>query len=236
MINKQRSTNQYRKKLRLLAYSLNHKCKCGKLISNKAKNCKSCATKIRFKITENVPAYKHGKWSKKHKNFCTICYKKIVPLAKLCQACYLKRIKGKNHPNYIDGRTNKKYYCRDCGKEINSATGIKGKKRCLHCANLKSKNPNWLGGSSFEPYSLTWTEELRKHIRKRDNYACQNCDMTEEEHLVKYKKVLSVHHIDYDKQNSKENNLITLCHICNIFVNANRDYWYAYFTYLMEKK
>jgi len=37
-------------------------------------------------------------------------------------------LKGKNSPNYIDGRTNKKHYCLDCGKEITWQA-----KRCRIC-------------------------------------------------------------------------------------------------------
>jgi hypothetical protein len=52
-----------------------------------------------------------------------------------------------------------------------------------------------------------FTDELRESIRKRDNYCCNECGFTNEEHLVAYKLSLSVHHIDYDKENSVEDNL-----------------------------
>jgi hypothetical protein len=42
--------------------------------------------------------------------------------------------------------------------------------------------------------------------------------------------------IDYNKFNNHKNNLITLCHHCNVRVNTNRDYWFAYFAYLREAK
>ena len=81
---------------------------------------------------------------------------------------------------------------------------------------------NW---SSRKPYTSEWSKELKESIRKRDKYKCQNCGMTEEEHLIVIRKVLCVHHIDYNKKNCKENNLITLCHWCNLRANFNRDYW-----------
>lgn len=49
------------------------------------------------------------------------------------------------------------------------------------------------------------------------------------------KKGTHVHHIDDNKQNCKKNNLITTCNQCNIKANFNRDYWYAYFTYIVEE-
>jgi 5-methylcytosine-specific restriction endonuclease McrA len=111
------------------------------------------------------------------------------------------------------------------------------KKRPEHSKRMKGKNnPNWNKGSSFEPYSLEWIGELKKKIRTRDNHICQNCGMTEEEHIKKYNRVLDVHHIDYNKQNCKEINLITTCSICNIKANSDRNYWFAYYTYIMENR
>jgi transposase len=91
-------------------------------------------------------------------------------------------------------------------------------------------SPTWRGGISFKPYSLKWTKKLRTQIRIRDNYTCQKCRIKEKSSNRK----LTVHHIDYDKQNCKKDNLISLCCKCNSEVNFNRDYWYAYFTYIME--
>jgi hypothetical protein len=65
---------------------------------------------------------------------------------------------------------------------------------------------------------------IKKQIRMRDHRRCQSCDITG----------YDVHHIDYNKNNNIVNNLITLCHKCNIKANSNRDYWYAYFIYIMQ--
>jgi hypothetical protein len=84
---------------------------------------------------------------------------------------------------------------------------------------------NWHGGSSFEPYSKEWTKELKKQIRERDNYKCQLCGIKETEYYQK----LSVHHIDYNKNNLNENNLVSLCRKCHIKTNCKRDYWISIF-------
>jgi len=68
--------------------------------------------------------------------------------------------------------------------------------------------------------------KIRLIVLNSDNYKCQKCN----------KDGNTVHHIDYNPQNNKRNNLITLCMRCNIIVNTNRDYWYAYFTYIKENK
>jgi len=81
------------------------------------------------------------------------------------------------------------------------------------------KNPNWQGGISFEPYSVDWTETLKRSIRERDHYICQLCS--------NYGN--TVHHIDYDKKNCNPTNLITLCVGCNTKVNFDREHWIKYF-------
>ncbi len=169
-----------------------------------------------------------------------------------------KFIRGENCSAYKDGRTLKRYYCIKCGKEINVDTFLYGSKLCRSCVqkgernpNFKKKHskkhreriskslkkflenpenhPNWQGGISFEPYSPEFNEQLKEQIRKRDNYTCQLCGMTEEEHLIVIGTNLPVHHIDYNKKNCNEDNLIALCNYCHLRTNYNRNYWKDYF-------
>ncbi len=77
----------------------------------------------------------------------------------------------------------------------------------------------WNNGSSFEPYSIDWTETLRRSIRERDHYTCQICG----------REGYPVHHIDYDKKNNDPENLITLCKRCHPKTNHNRKFWIKYF-------
>lgn len=77
----------------------------------------------------------------------------------------------------------------------------------------------WLGGISYEPYSQDWTKELKTKIRKRDKFTCKICN----------NKGFTVHHIDYNKKNCKQENLITLCSSCHSKTNGHRDYWINYF-------
>jgi hypothetical protein len=78
------------------------------------------------------------------------------------------------------------------------------------------KNPMWKGGVSFEPYGLEFNEELKEQIRKRDNYTCQECGISQEE--LGYK--LHVHHIDFNKQNNNAMNLVSLCRGCHSLITA----------------
>ena len=87
------------------------------------------------------------------------------------------------------------------------------------------KHYNWQDGISFEPYGVEFNKELREQIRERDNYACRECKHTQEE--LGYK--LAVHHVDYDKKNSDEKNLISLCKSCHAQTNFGREDWTNYF-------
>jgi len=87
------------------------------------------------------------------------------------------------------------------------------------------KASNWRGGISFENYSQLWKQQLKDKIRTRDNFICQICKIPELELL----KRLSIHHIDYDKKNCREDNLISLCLRCHSKTNTNREYWINYF-------
>jgi 5-methylcytosine-specific restriction endonuclease McrA len=90
------------------------------------------------------------------------------------------------------------------------------------------KNPKWLGGKSFEPYTIDWTETLRTSIRERDKFTCQICGEKQGDRL------LSVHHIDYNKNNCDPKNLISLCLKCHNGTNNNRNYWINYFKTLCK--
>lgn len=88
-------------------------------------------------------------------------------------------------------------------------------------------HPNWQGGISKLPYAPEFTNTLKLKIKQRDNFTCQHPNGS-------CKGWLTVHHIDYDKMNCKESNLIVLCVGHNASVNKNRKYWTEYFKLLQE--
>ena len=92
-------------------------------------------------------------------------------------------------------------------------------KRVVHFRGEKSYW--WKGGISFQPYTLDWTETLKRAIRQRDKYTCQICGK---------EPAVFVHHKDYDKKNCNPDNLITLCNSCHGKTNNNRNRWIEYFS------
>jgi len=104
---------------------------------------------------------------------------------------------------------------------------------CRECANGNKKgsnNPAWNGGTSFEPYTIEFTKSLKKEIKKRDNYTCQNPD------CFKKSKRLCIHHIDYIKENCSNTNLITVCTSCNSRANINKETWKLKYQNIIKEK
>jgi hypothetical protein len=182
---------------------------------------------------------------------------------KYCKTNIGKEVQKKATKKYLEKIT---FCCKDCGNRISLATAFYGYGSCKKCsrtlevrkavsqaqngkkesketclkiskATRGKNNPRYINGLSKSRHKSNFSDELKLKIRKRDNFKCQFCGMTENIHVKKSQKVLTIHHIDYNKQNCNENNLITLCIGCNCKANGtkdlDRDYWFAYYIYLM---
>ena len=171
-------------------------------------------------IDNNNPNFKHGKYSKSRDFFCLDCNKKLNSgTAKRCNSCAGKY-------KIVHGKSQKKYFCIDCGIGISDYRH----NYCIKCVFKGNRSYKWIDGRSYLPYSQAFTTQLKLEIRTRDNFECKNCHMTEEEHLIVVGTNLHIHHIDYNKQNCDEKNLITACLWCNLRANSNRQYWQEYYT------
>jgi hypothetical protein len=119
----------------------------------------------------------------------------------------------------------KKFCSKDCffeGRELKN-TFKKG-----------SEHPAWVNGLSLNEYPAAFNKRLKFKIRQRDEFKCQLCGITEEKHLERFKRVLTVNHIDFDKNNCDESNLNTLCTSCNTKINWDRQKWTSHFMEQMK--
>jgi 5-methylcytosine-specific restriction endonuclease McrA len=86
-------------------------------------------------------------------------------------------------------------------------------------------NPMWKGGIAYKPYGSGFTNRLKTFIRFRDKYKCRGCGIPQHE----LKRLLCIHHIDYNKNNHNPDNLISLCSICHAKTGFLRKDWTKYF-------
>jgi len=106
------------------------------------------------------------------------------------------------------------------GKSIGVDNPFYGRK---HTEEAKKRMSDAKGGRHNNPYPVDWTDTLRRAIRERDHYTCQVCGKPQGD------IALSVHHIDYVKNNCNTDNLITLCMSCHSKTKYNKEYWVKYF-------
>jgi len=137
---------------------------------------------------------------------------------------YVNPMKGKKRPDLSE--YNRRYKSEQMKGEKNPA-----KRREVILKRLETrkghtfdfagpKNNNWRGGVSFEPYSSEFNKKLKLEVKRRDNFRCRLCGVTEEEKRTKTGQGLTVHHVDFDKRSNRKGNLLTLCHSCNGKMNS----------------
>ncbi len=93
----------------------------------------------------------------------------------------------------------------------------------------KQNSVLWLGGEREKAYNSGFTKCLKKKVKERDKNICQICGS-----LVI--KGIHPHHIDYNKKNNSEDNLISLCNSCHSKTNYNRRLWIDLLSCFMSHK
>jgi len=143
------------------------------------------------------------------------------------------RDEAKLRQMYIDEKLSMSQIGKQCGVCVEAVRHWMIKfdmeRRAISECTKGENNPRWLGGVSFEPYSPEFNGKLKAFIRERDNHQCQKCGLKENGNAH------DCHHIDYDKKNSRPENLITLCSSCHSKTNSNRQYWQNYFKFQQIK-
>lgn len=181
-----------------------------------------------------------------------------------CGRCRMIKgeFKGKNHPLYGKPKTeklkkehsefmkrkwkdeeyrknssdsHKKFYQTEEGKRIHSESSKKIWDNQRTKQKLIDAHIDWNFYFSHGcqrthyPYDDTFNKELKHKIAERDIYSCQLCG-----ELLPDK--FAVHHIDYNKKNSKPENLIFLCACCHGKIHHNEKFWQPYFEQYQLKR
>lgn len=148
------------------------------------------------------------------------CPKSYAQGRRFCSGCY---------QTWLKKHARKPFMCEQCGKVFLRQPNQAGTARfcsrgCLAKSRVGSKAANWQGGKSFEPYPLVFNRKFKQRVRERDGNLCAICRLFGN----------CVHHIDYDKENTKMENCITLCTTCHGVTNTNRGYWQGALVQLMD--
>jgi 5-methylcytosine-specific restriction endonuclease McrA len=174
-----------------------------------------------------------GEWStgkplvKQEIKSCSVCNKDVYvsPHYARKHKKFFCSPKCKNSYNFID------VSCRQCRKIVSRRRveveimkfGPFCSPKCFFIWRKENNvyvgegNPAWKGGYSSPNYNYNWKRQRAK-ARKRDNYTCQDCGMTQQE----WGYFLDVHHIvAYDlfedpKKANDLSNLVTLCRRCHV--------------------
>lgn len=140
--------------------------------------------------------------------------------------------KQKISDNHADFRgKNSSFYGKHHTKETKEKISRTRKENGL---SVGAFNPNWRGGTSFEPYCILFNEEFRERVREFWDRKCVICGKTETEQMNEMKnngKVpfrLSVHHVTYDKDTCCDDSaplFVALCVSHHSKTNFNEEYW-----------
>ena len=110
------------------------------------------------------------------------------------------------------------------GKHHSEETRVK-----MSCTKRGIPVEEFNGFTRYGKYCPKFNETLKDNIRDKYDRKCVLCGMSEEEHIKKYGRKLSIHHTDYNKKcgcDGNECRLVPLCNHCHAKTNGGRrSYW-----------
>jgi endogenous inhibitor of DNA gyrase (YacG/DUF329 family) len=198
--------------------------------------CRWCGKKFTVTPTEYKKGYRLCSWEcrlaeredEKHR-ICPICSKEFIVKRPSTQTVTCSNICA-----YELRKRGAYKQCEICGElmwvmPVHSTTKRFCSKKCSDIGHSRDmsgdKHPNWCGGTSKFPYPFGFNDELKTRIKERDGNKCMNCGLEND---------LTVHHIDYNKDNLSDDNLITLCNPCNCKANYHRSDWKIKYQSMLE--
>ena len=114
--------------------------------------------------------------------------------------------------------TGKKYYCLNCGKELNQSSSSSHRfcdSKCHNEYKYKEFIEKWKNGEEDGIRGVSAISMyIKRYLFKKFNNKCQKCGWGEE-NPYSHTIPLEIHHIDGDCTNNKEENLQLLCPNCH---------------------
>ena len=175
-------------------------------------------------------------------SICIICKKEFkhygerILCSNACTSKYMRIARiGENNPAYNGNKENKT--CVSCGKKFEySRSGLHKEQTrvfcslaCAHKIDIK----NLFLGNSVNPYPAEWSK-IKKLIKERDDHTCQLCGDKENTNNHSTNNGHHIHHIDYNKKNLNQQNLIELCQKCHNATHHGRTFWEIIFSGLIS--
>lgn len=200
---------------------------CGELITKKTRQARDrfCSQKC-FGVwsSANVVGSAHPSYKEKVECICRGCGKAFSTYP-----CWVEK-GGGLYCSKVCRRTRVTKPCETCGNAYEVAaneapTSRFCSRRCQGMQRTGESNPNWKGGSSVPYYGRNWVNQ-RRNARRRDNYTCQKCGVTEAELGVH----LDVHHVipfrkfgvDRYLEANRIANLLSVCKGCHASLEPRR--------------
>lgn len=205
---------------------------CGKVITRAPKHFAKVVKPFCSRSCQNKHMTRENHHAYVPKGKCPTCNTELTrtDVTYCSEACVPRT--GEDNPKYLQRLD---IPCDECGEMLQRTETLMNPtnfctmecKNAYHARLMRGKNnPRYKNGmcKSYtrqrEAYK-GFTLKIRKAVRKRDNNTCQVCGKTKEEHGMN----MHVHHVDYNKGNNSQDNLICVCRYCHGIIHGDENKW-----------
>lgn len=110
--------------------------------------------------------------------------------------------------------------CQQCGKPFRTTNYFFSRGQGRFCSRRCAGDYVYENTPHLpKKYPCGWNHSFKESVRQRDGYICALCGGVDND------VALSVHHIDYNRDNLDPTNLISLCRSCHTKTNGKRYLW-----------